>query len=51
MLTGRVELYDVTLDMAERYDIARSHPEVVKEIEGAMKEAHVPHPNWNPPAE
>ena len=51
MLTGRVELYDVTLDMAERYDIARSHPEVVKEIEGAMQEAHVPHPNWKPPAE
>ena len=51
MLTGRVELYDVTVDLAERYDIARSHPEVVKEIEDAMQEAHVPHPNWKPPAE
>ena len=51
MLTGRIELYDVTRDEAEKYDIARNHPEVVKEIEAMMAEAHVAHPNWKPPAE
>ena len=51
MLTGRIELYDVTRDQAEKYNIVRNHPEVVKEIEGMMAEAHVAHPNWKPPAE
>ncbi len=47
MVSGQVELYDVTRDQMERYDIARNHPEVVKEIEEIMTEAHVPHPNWS----
>ena len=51
MLTGPIELYDVTRDEAEKYDIARNHPEVVQEIEEMMAEAHVPHPNWKPPAQ
>ena len=51
MLTGRLELYDVTRDQAAKYNIARNHPEVVKEIEAMMAEAHVAHPSWKPPAE
>ena len=51
MLTGRIELYDVTRDEAEKYNIARNDPEVVREIEGMMAEAHVAHPNWKPPAQ
>lgn len=50
MLTGRLELYDVLRDEGERYDVARNHRDVVKEIEGIMGEAHVPHPNWKPPS-
>ena len=51
MLTGRLELYDVLRDEGERYDVARNHADVVKEIEGIMEEAHVPHPNWKPPSD
>ena len=51
MLTGRLELYDVLRDEGERYDVARNHPDVVREIEGIMEEAHVPHPNWKPPSD
>ena len=51
MLAGRIELYDVTRDEAEKYDIALNHLEVVKEVEGMMAEAHVAHPNWKPPAQ
>ncbi len=50
MLTGRLELYDVLRDEGERYDVARNYPAVVREIEGIMEEAHVPHPNWKPPS-
>ena len=50
MLTRRLELYDVSRDAGEKYDVARNHAEVVREIEGIMEEAHVPHPNWTPPA-
>ena len=48
MLTGRLELYDVLRDPAEKYNLARNHPEVVREIEAAMERAHAPHPNWRP---
>ena len=46
MLTGRIELYDVIRDPSEKYDVARNHSIVVREIEQAMEEAHVKHPNW-----
>lgn len=46
MLTGRIELYDLSRDLGEKYDLARNHPDVVKEIEGIMARAHVEHPNW-----
>ena len=46
MLTGRIELYDVSRDVGEKYDLARNHPDVVKQIEGIMARAHVVHPNW-----
>ena len=50
MLTGRVELYDVTRDASEKYNVARNHPEVVEKIERIMGQAHVAHPNWKAPA-
>ena len=46
MSTGRIELYDVSRDAGEKYDIARNHPEVVEEIARIMADAHVEHPNW-----
>ena len=46
MLSGPVELYDVTRDPSEKYNVARNNPEVVDRIEAIMAEAHVEHPTW-----
>ena len=36
-----IELYDLSKDIGEENNIASFHPEIVKEIELAMKESHV----------
>ncbi|MBM3746825.1 MAG: arylsulfatase [Acidobacteria bacterium] len=46
MFTGPVELYDLSLDPGEKYNVARGHRDVVKQVEAIMARAHVPHPNW-----
>lgn len=46
MLSGPVELYDVTRDPSEKYNVARNNPEVVAKIKAMMAEAHVDHPTW-----
>jgi uncharacterized sulfatase len=46
MRKGPIELYDLSLDPGEKYNVARGHQEVVKRIQGFMDAAHVPHPNW-----
>ncbi len=48
MLTGGIELYDVSRDPSEKYNVARNYPDVVKEIEAIMGREHVSHPNWKP---
>ena len=50
MLTGRVKLYDLSRDPAERYDVSRLHGKVAQQMRRLMQEAHVAHPNWHPPA-
>lgn len=49
MLTGKVELYDLSNDLGETNDIATQHPEVVQQMTRLMEEAHVPHPEWKIP--
>ena len=49
MLTGRIELYDLDSDVAEKVDVASSHPEIVARLRAAMREAHTPSPFWNAP--
>ncbi len=44
------ELYDVSGDEAEKYDLARAHLDVVKKIRVIMDREHVDHPNWHVPA-
>jgi len=39
---GTTELYDLSKDISETTDIAQQHPEIVKKMEAAMKEAHTP---------
>ena len=45
MLTGRIEVYDVSRDPGEKYDLSRQK-DIVEKILAIMKQAHVPHPNW-----
>ena len=39
---GALELYDLSKDIGETTDLAPQHPEVIKEMEEIMKEAHTP---------
>jgi arylsulfatase A-like enzyme len=41
-----IELYDLSKDIGEENNIALKHPEIVKEIELAMKESHVESPTF-----
>jgi arylsulfatase A-like enzyme len=50
MLTGKVELYDLTADIGEKSDVAASQPEVVAKLTATMDRAHVPSPLWTIPA-
>ncbi|MBI3681016.1 MAG: arylsulfatase [Acidobacteria bacterium] len=49
MFSAPVELYDLSLDPGEKYNVARGHHDVVRKIEAVMARAHVPHPNWKVP--
>ena len=46
MFGGPIELYDLSLDPGEKYNVARGHRDIVAKIEAMMKSAHVDHPNW-----
>lgn len=45
-MNAKTELYDLNDDLGEQNNIADQHPEIVERLEGYMKEAHRPHPNW-----
>lgn len=49
MLTGDVELYDLSRDVGETTDLAAANPEVVQEMMRLMEEAHTPSALWQPP--
>jgi arylsulfatase A-like enzyme len=49
MLTGRIEIYDLVRDPAERYNLARRR-DLVEQARKIMAEAHVAHPNWEVPS-
>lgn len=46
MLTGKVELFDLSKDLGETNNIAEANPDIVKQAIALMSEAHVDHPNW-----
>ena len=46
MLTGKVELYDLSKDLGETNDLAAQHPALVEQAMKYLNEAHVDDPNW-----
>ncbi len=46
MLTGKIELYDLSRDLGEKTDVAVEHPDVVAKMKQVMATAHVPSPRW-----
>ena len=38
--TGAMELFDLSVDPSEDHNIASAHPDIVRELEALMKEAH-----------
>ena len=49
MLIGPIELYDLSMDPGEKYNLGWRYRSVAAEARRLMKKAHVPHPNWKPP--
>lgn len=47
MLTGPIELYDLSVDLGETNDVANEHPDVIREMKRIMEEAHEPDPRWS----
>lgn len=48
MLTGQLEIYDVSRDPGEKYNLSRRR-DISNQIRKFMNQAHVPHPNWTLP--
>ncbi len=46
MLTGPVQLYDLSRDIGEQRDVAARHPRIVARMTAVMAQAHVPDPRW-----
>ena len=46
MLTGKVQLFDLSQDLGENNDLAEKHPEEVEKAVKYMNEAHVPDSKW-----
>ena len=47
----KVELYDLITDPQQMNDLSNSFPDIVKEMEGAMKKSHNPSDVWPSPGE
>ena len=46
MLTGKIELFDLSKDLAEASNVAEANPDIVKQAVALIDEAHVAHPAW-----
>jgi len=48
MFSGPIELYDLSNDISEQHNLASKHPNIVAQMQNAMKAAHTPSPLWQP---
>jgi len=46
MITGPIELYDLSEDIAEKNDLAKRYPEIVSSFDLKFTEAHAPNKRW-----
>jgi uncharacterized sulfatase len=46
MITGNVQLFDLSGDLGESTDLAVSRPDIVRQAVLFLNEAHVSHPDW-----
>ena len=51
MMTGKLELYDLTTDPGETRDVAAGNPEVAARLVRLLDRAHAPSALWKAPAE
>ncbi len=45
-IDAKIELYDLSADQAERTNLAEDHPDVVKQAQQILLDAHTDNPNW-----
>ena len=48
MVSGSIELYNLSKDLGETNDVAGQHADLVATAAKMMDEAHTPHPSWKP---
>ena len=46
MLTGPIQLYDLSTDVGETRDVAAARPEIVARAKAVMEREHTPDPRW-----
>jgi arylsulfatase A-like enzyme len=50
MFTGKIELFDISVDEEEAHDVSKENPGLVEQAVSLMQTNHVPDPNWKPKA-
>jgi arylsulfatase A-like enzyme len=48
MFGGKVTLFNLANDLAQKQDVAEDHPEIVSRAVNYMEQAHQPSKNWKP---
>jgi arylsulfatase A-like enzyme len=46
MLTGKIQLFDLSKDVSETNDLASQYPDIVRQAMAYLNEAHKDDPNW-----
>jgi uncharacterized sulfatase len=46
LFDGKIQLFNLSTDLAQEQDLAAQHPDLVAQAASYMDSAHVPHPNW-----